>query len=143
MRYGDISNRGGIKLAFRLEDTLLKKQNESVVSNFARKFDRMYGYDVDSKVMSVLQRLYLKTDYNLVIVINENNKDKKAVKDVLSRIPFCSEVYVHNQRTSEISSKLLSKEWEYYVDDNDIRRAGITSSASVSLKDFLETCLKV
>lgn len=143
MKHGDLSNKGGIKLAFRLEDTLIKKESDSVLSNFARKFNRLYGYEIDTSIINVLRRLYVNTDYNLVIVVSRDNHDKQIVEDVLKHIPFCHVDYVHSIRSSEITTNLLTKEWEYYVDDNEQRRAGISSSAAVSLKDFLETCVKV
>ena len=143
MRHGDLSNKGGIKIAFRVEDTLLKKSNTNPVAEFTRKFNRMYSYEVDMSVLSIIHRLYVNTDYNLVMVIDNNNKDKKVVREVLRRVPFCEEVYVNSTRLSEIEIQLLSKEWEYYIDDNDIRRSGISSSAAVSLKELLETCLRV
>ena len=143
MRHGDLSNKGGVKIAFRLEDTILKIESHSTTAKIARKFNRMYGYEIDVGVMSVIKRIYANTDYNIVIVISRSNKGKKAVKDVLKLIPFCQEVYVHDERTSEISTNLLTKEWEYYVDDYMERRKSVVSPASVSLKDFLETCLKV
>ena len=143
MKHGDLSNRGGIKLAFRLEDTIIKKESESPMANFARKLNRLYGYEMDVSLMNIIRRLYVNTDYNLVIVVSRDNKGKKAVDDIIKRIPFCQVEYVHGVRSSEISTNLLTKEWEYYVDDNEKRRAGISSAGAVSLKDFLETCIKV
>lgn len=143
MKHGDLSNRGGIKLAFRLEDTIIKKENESPLANFARKLNRLYGYEMDVSLMNVIRRLYVNTDYNLVVVVSRDNRDKKLVDEIIKRIPFCQVEYVHSVRPSEITTNLLTKEWEYYVDDNEKRRAGISSAGAVSLKDFLETCIKV
>ena len=143
MRKGDISNKGGITLAFRLEDTLIKKESDSLVPNFVRRFNRLYGYALDTSVMNIIRRLYVNTDYNLVIVVSKDNHSKHIVGDVLKHIPFCHVAYVHNARPSEITTNLLTKEWEYYIDDNEHRRTAITSAGAVSFNDFLETCMKV
>ena len=143
MKHGDLSNKGGIKLAFRLEDTIIKQETESPWAKFARRLNRLHGYEMDVGVMNVIRRLYTNTDYNLVIVVSRDNKDKKEVQSILKHIPFCQVEYVHSIRPSEIVTNLLTKEWEYYVDDNERRRLNISSKGAVSLKDFLETCIRV
>lgn len=143
MKNGDISNRGSYTIAFRIEDTIIKKNSNSGFSEFMRNFNRLYDYSIDVGAMSVINRLYRNYDYNIVLVANSNNDNKSAIHSVLKKLPFCDCVYVNPNRVSEIETNLIIEEWEYYVDDNDRRRSKITSSSAVSLKDFLTTCMKV
>lgn len=143
MKNGDLSNHGCIKIAFRVEDTLLKKQSDGRVADFMRKFNRLHGYVMDTSVAHIIRRIYTNTDYCVVLVLDGRNADKEEVSIVKKFFPYCEIVEVNHTRISEIEINLLSKEWEYYIDDNDHRRAKIGHPAAVSLKDFLETCMKV
>ena len=143
MKNGDISNRGSYTIAFRIEDTIIKKNSNSGFSDFMRKFNRLYDYSIDVRAMSVINRLYRNYDYNIVLVVNSNNDNKSAIHSVLKKLTFCDCVYVNPNRVSEIETNLIIEEWEYYIDDNERRRSKITSASAVSLRDFLSTCMKV
>ena len=58
MKNGDISNRGSCTIAFRIEDTIIKKNSNSGFSDFMRNFNRLYDYSIDVGAMSVINRLY-------------------------------------------------------------------------------------
>lgn len=143
MKNGDISNRGSLVIAFRVEDTIIKRNSNSEFAEFLRNFNRLYDYSIDVGAISVINRLYRNYDYNIVLVANSNNENKSILRSVLKRFPFCDCMFVNPNRVSEIETNLLVKEWEYYIDDKDSRRAKLPSSSAVSLKEFLETCMKV
>lgn len=100
---------------------------------------------MDVGAFNVIRRIHTNTDYNIVIVVNQLNANKKVVRQALSHLPYCQTIYVNPFRTSEIETNLLIKEWEYYIDDNERRRSSLSVSpqCAVSLKDFLETCMKL
>lgn len=140
MKNGDLSNHGCIQIAFRVEDTLIKPDKPD---GLMRKINRLHSYVLDSSVAHIIRRIYTNTDYCVVLVMDGRNADKKEVDVVRRLFPYCKEIHVNHRRLSEIEINLLSKEWEYYIDDSEQRRIDINHPAAVSLKEFLETCMKV
>ena len=148
MRNGDISNCGGIRIAVRVEDTVLKHNDDK--HHFWNKFmqsvfDPLYDYKVDIGAVNVLRHLYVTTDYNLVLVVNYRYKNSETVQNLLERLNWCDVCYVSSDRNSDIATMLLTKEWEYYVDDCYERRASLTMSPdyALSMTDFVKAIQKI
>lgn len=141
MRHGNLSNHGGIAIAFRLEDTIIQKKSNNRLPEFVRNFDRLYGYEPNDGVIATIDRIYRRTDYNIVIVVDKQNADKKIVREVLDGMRH-GEIFVCD-KLSQITTRLHTKMYEYYVDNNPLRIQEISTEGAVTFEEFTKSCVRV
>ena len=136
MKHGDISNQKNFIVAVRLEDTLLKKRGNKITGIVDMLFHTDLSYSIDDDVLSLVQYIYRRTDYTVLLVV-----DKKAhisTSDFMELFPFAI-LAIDNE--SEISMKLLTGDITYYIDDDDYRRSLVNNKYAVSYEEF-NTILK-
>ena len=136
MKHGDISNQQNFIVAVRLEDTLLKKRGNKITGIVDMLFHTDLSYSIDDDVLSLVQYIYRRTDYTVLLVVDKNAHI--STSDFMELFPFAI-LAIDNE--SEISMKLLTGDITYYIDDDDYRRSLVNNKYAVSYEEF-NTILK-
>ena len=136
MKHGDISNQQNFIMAVRVEDTLLKKKGNKITGIVDMLFHTDLSYSIDDDVLSLVQYIYRRTDYTVLLVVDKNAHI--STSDFMELFPFAI-LSIDNE--SEISMKLLTGDITYYIDDDDYRRSLVNNKYAVSYEEF-NTILK-
>ena len=131
MKHGDISNQQNFIVAVRLEDTLLKKRGNKITGIVDTLFHTDLSYSIDDDVLSLVQYIYRRTDYTVLLVVDKNAHI--STSDFMELFPFAI-LAIDNE--SEISMKLLTGDITYYIDDDDYRRSLVNNKYAVSYEEF-------
>ena len=131
MKHGDISNQQNFIVAVRLEDTLLKKRGNKITGIVDMLFHTDLSYSIDDDVLSLVQYIYRRTDYTVLLVVDKNAHI--STSDFMELFPFAI-LAIDNE--SEISMKLLTGDITYYIDDDDYRRSLVNNKYAVSYEEF-------
>ena len=131
MKHGDISNQQNFIVAVRLEDTLLKKRGNKITGIVDMLFHTDLSYSIDDDVLSLVQYIYRRTDYTVLLVVDK--KTHISTSDFMELFPFAI-LTIDNE--SEISMKLLTGDITYYIDDDDYRRSLVNNKYAVSYEEF-------
>lgn len=134
MLHGDLSNCAGETLAFRCEDCILKVK-DTLLNNIKGKFTSKYSSaKIDPLYQRVLEHYFRNTNYSVDIVINKENYTDK-VKHLLDDNLMFSRLVIINKDT-EISTRLVTGDITYYIDDDDNRRSVVSNKYAVTLKEL-------
>ena len=131
MKHGDISNQQNFIVAVRLEDTLLKKRGNKITGIVDMLFHTDLSYSIDDDVLSLVQYIYRRTDYTVLLVVDKNAHI--STSDFMELFPFAI-LAIDNE--SEISMKLLTGDITYYIDDDDYRKRNVNNKYAVSYEEF-------
>ena len=131
MKHGDISNQQNFSVAVRIEDTLMKKGCNKITGIVDKLFHTDLSYSVDNSVLGMVQYIYRRTDYTVLLVVDQ--KSHINTSDFMELFPF-DIMSIENE--SEISMKLLTGDITYYVDDDDYRRSLVNNKYAVSFNEF-------
>lgn len=134
MLHGDISNSVKATFGFMCEDFVIKyrdtKFSDKVLNALIGKTKRA---ELNYTVCKSMEYLYRQTEYNVDLLIEEKNYTAD-LKAIIENLPF-NRIVLYN-KISQISSRLLTGDLTYVIDDNDYRRGLINSRYAIPLGDF-------
>lgn len=136
--HGDLSNQVKASFGFMCENFLIKYKENTVkdkVMNFL--IGRTKRAEVDPLVRSTMEYIYRQTEYNVDLLISEDSYS--SLKPIIEDLPF-NRVVLYN-KLSQISTRLLTGDLTYVIDDDNYRRGLINSRYAVNLAEF-DTLLK-
>ena len=118
MLHGDISNKGAVLIAFRLDNFLLQYKQEGILNTIANKmWDINKRATINPKVVQALNFVYKYTDYSPILIMDSQYYTKGLEEYLVSNyIPYSRLLKVNSR--NQIMSMLITKEIEYYVDDH-------------------------
>ena len=129
MLNGNISNSGVKVIAFRVEDTLIKKHGG------------IWGkWYVDENARAMVDHTYRKADYfSVCLVVGRDipKACKKLLDVLLEELGYTSANVI--DRDIVITTRLRNRTYYYYVDDNEERASFIGTSACLSSREFNKT----
>lgn len=138
MMHGDLSNHVKASFGFMCENFLIKYKENTVkdkVMNFL--IGKTKRAEVDPLVRSTMEYIYRQTEYNVDLLISEDSYS--SLKPIIEDLPF-NRVVLYN-KLSQISTRLLTGDLTYVIDDDNYRRGLINSRYAVNLAEF-DTLLK-
>ncbi len=138
MMHGDLSNCVRATFGFMCENFLIKYKENTVkdkVMNFL--IGKTKRAEVNPLVRSTMEYIYRQTEYNVDLLISEESYP--SLKSIIEDLPF-NRVVLYN-KLSQISTRLLTGDLTYVIDDDDYRRGLINSRYAVNLAEF-DTLLK-
>lgn len=134
MLHGDISNQTGLTIAFRCEDCLFKFKDGKIIDKL---LNAVVGKEkratINTSYYNVMEFLYRNTEYTVDVVVETKNYTK-ALQNILDDTPFNRIIKVDKE--SQISSRLLTGDITYYIDENDYRRSLVNSKYAITLNDL-------
>lgn len=134
MLHGDISNKVKATFGFMCEDFLIQYRDNTVADRILNAvLGKTKRAEVNQVVAHSMEYLYRQTEYNVDLLVEEKNYTAD-LKSILEDLPF-NRIVLYN-KISQISSRLLTGDLTYVVDDNDYRRGLINSQYAVSLGEF-------
>lgn len=134
MLHGDLANTSGVTIAFRCVDFLIKYRDDSFKDKFLNTlFGKTRRAEVNEVVRETMEHLYRNTEYNVDLVI-ENKDYTDGLKQIIDNMPYNRVVLI--DKLSQVSSRLLTGDVSYYVDDNPDRRALVNSQYAITLADL-------
>ena len=136
--HGDLSNHVKASFGFMCENFLIKYKENTVkdkVMNFL--IGKTKRAEVDPLVRSTMEYIYRQTEYNVDLLISEDSYS--SLKPIIEDLPF-NRVVLYN-KLSQISTRLLTGDLTYVIDDDNYRRGLINSRYAVNLAEF-DTLLK-
>ena len=134
MKHGDISNSVRATFGFMCEDFVIKYRDNSMVDKVLNTLiGKTKRAEVNTLVTSQMEYLYRQTEYDVDLIIEEKNytTDLKLLVDDL---PF-NRVVLYN-KISQITSRLLTGDLSYVIDDNSYRRGLLNNRYAISLEEF-------
>ena len=140
MLHGDISNQRSFVIGIRCENNLLHYKDDSIGDKIANTFiGKTARAEVDQKVLSLMSYIYWKTEYTVVLIVDEKNYTEEA-KKFLADFPF-NQVGTVLKNISEVTMMLNTGELTYYVSNDILDRQSVNSRYAVSVDEF-NTILK-
>lgn len=134
MLHGDLSNDAGMTIGFRCVDFFVKFKDTSFTDKVLNTvLGKLRRAEVDPRVGDAIRYLYRQTEYNVDLVI-ENKDYTSALQKFLESYPFSRIVLI--DKPTQISSRLLTGDLSYYIDDDEQRRGLVNSKFAMSLNDF-------
>lgn len=134
MRHGDLSNTSGYTIAFYFEE-LVKLRDFTLKDKIFNKVSgELKRCTLDQRVLQTMEYLYSRTSSVVDIVVDESfYLSHPDLKDFLEErnVPFRNLVVV--QGFLDISIKLRTGQFSYYVDSNPYRRNLINNTFAVSI----------
>lgn len=134
MLHGDISNHVKATFGFMCENFIVEykdnKLTDKVLNALIGKTKRA---TINPIAVGLMEKIYRQTEYNVDLIINEKNYTSD-LKGILEDLPF-NRIVLYN-KISQVSSRLLTGDLTYVIDDDTYRRGLINSRNALSLKDF-------
>lgn len=134
MMNGDISNQAGITIGFRCINMLVYFREDGIRNKILNGiFGKVRRAEIDKLVKDTMEYIYRNTEYNVDLIIE--NKDYTAdLKNLLDEMPFNRIVLI--DKVSQITSRLLTGDLSYYIDNDDLRRNAVNSKYALSLEEL-------
>jgi uncharacterized protein (UPF0297 family) len=134
MLHGDISNHVKATFGFMCEDFVIKFKDTGFTNKVLNTIiGRTKRAEVNTLVTKSMEYIYRQTEYNVDLIIEEKNYTAD-MKSIIEDLPFCR-IVLYN-KISQISSRLLTGDLTYVIDDDDYRRGLINSRNALTFKDF-------
>ncbi len=138
MLHNDISNKGSLVVAFRVDDCLLKYKEKGIIDKTLNIIKgRSLRADIDLNVLSRIDFIYKRTDYTIVLVVAEEYA--KDIEKALAKynVPY-SEIMIVKQSlfNLDLSIKLNHGDFSYYVDSNEQRLNLIGNTKALNMTMF-------
>ena len=132
MKHGDISNSVRATFGFMCEDFVIKYRDNSMVDKVLNTLiGKTKRAEVNTLVTSQMEYLYRQTEYNVDLIIEEKNYTTD-LKLLVDNLPF-NRVVLYN-KISQITSRLLTGDLSYVIDDNSYRRGLLNNRYAISLE---------
>ena len=134
MLHGDLSNRVRATFGFMCEDFLIKYRDNTLADKFMNTlFGKTKRAEIDPLVMSSMEYTYRQTEYNVDLIVKEDSYTN-GLKDIIKDLPFCR-VVLYN-KYSQITSRLLTGDLTYVVDNVESRMGLLNNSHVITLSQF-------
>lgn len=139
MMHNDLSNQVKATIAFMCEDFLIKYKDTTFTDKILNVIvGKTRRAEVDEKVAHVMEFLYRRTEYNVDLLVDE--KRYSVIKPLIGDLTYCRVLCY--TKYSQITSRLLTGDLTYVIDDNAERRSLINSRYCISLSE-LNSMLKI
>ena len=134
MLHGDLSNRVRATFGFMCEDFLIKYRDNSLADKVMNTlFGKTKRAEIDPLVVSSMEYTYRQTEYNVDLIVKEDSYTN-GLKDIIKDLPFCR-VVLYN-KYSQITSRLLTGDLTYVVDNVESRMGLLNNSHVITLAQF-------
>ena len=134
MLHGDLSNRVRATFGFMCEDFLIKYRDNTLAYKFMNTlFGKTKRAEIDPLVVSSMEYTYRQTEYNVDLIVKEDSYTN-GLKDIIKDLPFCR-VVLYN-KYSQITSRLLTGDLTYVVDNLESRMGLLNNSHVITLAQF-------
>lgn len=134
MKHGDISNSVRATFGFMCEDFVIKYRDNNVVDKVLNTLiGKTKRAEVNTLVTSQMEYLYRQTEYNVDLIIEEKNYTTD-LKSLVDDLPF-NRVVLYN-KYSQITSRLLTGDLTYVVDNVESRMGLLNNSHVITLAQF-------
>ena len=136
--HGDISNQVRATFGFMCEDFLIKYKDNTVkdkILNFI--VGKTKRAEINHLVVSSMEYIYRQTEYNVDLLVSEEKYSE--FQPIITNLPF-NRVVLYN-KLSQISSRLLTGDLTYVIDNDDYRRGLLNNRYAITLSD-LDTLIK-
>ena len=134
MLHGDLSNRVKATFGFMCEDFLIKYKDNNLSDKVLNAlFGKTKRAEIDNVVASSMEYTYRQTEYNVDLIIKEDSYTSD-MKDLIKDLPFCR-IVLYN-KYSQITSRLLTGDLTYVVDNVESRMGLLNNSHVITLAQF-------
>lgn len=134
MLHGDLSNRVRATFGFMCEDFLIKYRDNTLADKVMNTlFGKTKRAEIDPLVVSSMEYTYRQTEYNVDLIVKEDSYTN-GLKDIIKDLPFCR-VVLYN-KYSQITSRLLTGDLTYVVDNVESRMGLLNNSHVITLSQF-------
>ena len=134
MLHGDLSNKVKATFGFMCEDFLIKYRDNTLADKFMNTlFGKTKRAEIDPLVLSSMEYTYRQTEYNVDLIVKEDSYTN-GLKDIIKDLPFCR-VVLYN-KYSQITSRLLTGDLTYVVDNVESRMGLLNNSHVITLAQF-------
>lgn len=133
MKHGDISNRVNISIGIMCLDTLVTYKDNTFTDRVLNKImGKSKRAEVDETVRSTMEYIYRNTEYTVDLLIPE--EEYNVLKPLIADMPY-NRVVLYS-KISQISSRLITGDLSYVVDNNAERRGTINSIYAIPLSEL-------
>lgn len=133
MRHGDISNHVNVSFGIMCEDTLIHFKDTTLKDKILNKIvGKTKRLEIDETVRSSMEYIYRNTEYTVDLLVKDTNLFN--LRKVLDDLPY-NRIVVYS-KLSQITSRLLTGDLSYVVDNNDERRSQLNSIYAITLNDL-------
>lgn len=134
MLHGDLSNFVRASFGFMCEDFLIKYKDNTFSDKLMNAiFGKTKRAEIDPLVASSMEYTYRQTEYNVDLIIRQDSYNA-GLKNLIRDLPFCR-IVLYN-KYSQITSRLLTGDLTYVVDDLESRRGLLNNSHVITLSEF-------
>ena len=134
MLHGDLSNKVKATFGFMCEDFLIKYRDNTFADKVMNTlFGKTKRAEIDPLVVSSMEYTYRQTEYNVDLIVKEDSYTN-GLKDIIKDLPFCR-VVLYN-KYSQITSRLLTGDLTYVVDNVESRMGLLNNSHVITLAQF-------
>ena len=134
VKNGDLANTAGVTIAFRCEDFLIEYKDTSFTDKVLNKiWGKTKRAEVNQTVRAIMEHFYRNTEYNVDLIVESSNYDTE-LKVLLDELPFNRVISI--DKLSQISSRLLTGDISYYIDNDAERRSLVNSKYAIPLSDL-------
>lgn len=138
MMHGDISNQVRATFGFMCEDFLIEYKDNTVKDKLLNFIvGKTKRAEINPLVVSSMEYIYRQTEYNVDLLVSEEKYSE--FQPIITNLPF-NRVVLYN-KYSQISSRLLTGDLTYVIDNDDYRRGLFNSQYAITLSD-LDTLIK-
>lgn len=130
MLHGEISNELPLVIAFRFEGTVANLKTDKLNSFLRNKFKLKSTFELNRDVISIIERIYYRTEYTVDLVVERDNYD--TLSWIFDNIPYSRIIVL--DKPSQITARILMGDVSYYVDNVENNRNAINSRYAVDLK---------
>lgn len=134
MLHGDLSNQVRATFGFMCEGFLVKYKDSSFSDKVLNAiFGKTKRAEIDYTVSNSMEYAYRQTEYNVDLIVKEESYNN-GLKDIIKDLPFCR-VVLYN-KYSQITSRLLTGDLTYVVDNVESRMGLLNNSHVITLAQF-------
>lgn len=135
MMHGNISNRVNISIGIMCSDTLIHYRDTTLKDKILnRVFGKTKRFDIDETVRATMEYIYRNTEYTVDLLIQDEEYSKLKSLQFFSDMPY-NRVVIYT-KLSQLTSRLLSGDLSYIVDNNAERRSQLNSNYAIPLSEL-------
>lgn len=133
MKNGDISNHVNISIGIMCIDNLIVYKDNTTLDKVLNKIiGKTKRAEVNELVRGVMEYIYRNTEYTVDLLIESKEYDR--IKPLIADMPY-NRVVLYS-KLSQITSRLLSGDLSYVVDNNEDRRSQLNSIYAIPLSSL-------
>ena len=138
MMHGDISNQVKATFGFMLTNSLINYKDNTLKDKLLNAIiGKTKRAEINPLVRNSMEHIYRNTEYNVDLLVSE--EEYSSLKFIKEDLPF-NRIVLYN-KLSQVSSRLLTGDLTYVIDEDDYRRGLLNSRYAITLKE-LDTLLK-